>query len=480
MESHPTPQLWRQESGKRLSHCFAQKRTLSTLGTSSTRKVLVEKMRKSGYGPSDSLRFCKIPANITSITPDSIADPRLGRGKIGEVQVNCRFLHEKSKWGRLEHKNGTVSAGIIHMEITFRNLHKCVLESANIRVSLEGEHHILEKYRKIAHKITGLKRMASPVEVKQVGPVSLVGTPFGVSSKSLLAFDPTVEFGGVSGRVGAATLERESTKHTRWVFEGSASPGKQSGGATVNTVEWTLDENVPEGQPSHGNCFRTAFVFTNDGQPFILKVEVEGSLRKVHHQATETVKRVLKIGGSRRDAVTTLICGFENEKDRLNKFANRVVDDMNRANGALDYHRRRDGQSHDPEPPDVYERDKGEKGVQQEVDANYAEDKDEEIGVIKPKTRLELAKMMAQSNTAHIHGEGTTSNGKVKQPAVEAVVEPLAKGGRRSDEEIKQAAVETVGEPLTREEAETVALVQILLLLWQEVLGRIQKLLALG
>jgi hypothetical protein len=90
---------------------------------------------KPKYSPSDVHRFSNISADPTIITPDGAADPRLGNGKIGKVEVQCRFLHEESKWGRLENKDGTAfSAGIIHMEILFKNLHECALESAVIRV----------------------------------------------------------------------------------------------------------------------------------------------------------------------------------------------------------------------------------------------------------------------------------------------------------------------------------------------------------
>ena len=306
-------------------------------------------MKKSRFGRSDLTRYSKIPADITEISPTSLSNAHLGHSQIGKVSVECRFLHEHTKWGQLQYEHGSLSAGIIHMEIFFTNLHDCVLESATIRVVLDGDNDVLQRYQ----KMMGQKQMKkNKVEVRQLGPVSITGTPFGVASRSFFAIAPQAEFGGMGGSVGEAAWEKEFKRETRWVFEGSACRHKSVGGRSgpANSVTWALKENVTEGQPSHGNRFRTAFVFANDGRPFFIRVEIDGALSKTRHQMKEEMKKVFSRYriGSEGDALTTLIRGFKDEKKRLNGYADELEEQMDRLNGAVDYNKRADRNGHPP------------------------------------------------------------------------------------------------------------------------------------
>jgi len=411
---------------------------------------------KSKYSPSDVNRFSNIPADATIVTPDGVADPCLGDGKIGKVEVQCRFLHEESKWGRLENKDGTaVSAGIIHMEILFKNLHECALESAVIRVVLDGEHQLLQSYRKILGQEEkgekgDFKKNKNAVEVREVGPRSIAGTPFGVVRKSVFSVNPAVEFEGLSFSAIEASKEQEWTQITRWVFEGGAWAHKSSRSDTVNSVEWSLSENIPERQPSHGNRFRTAFVFANDGRPFILKVEVGGFLSKFRDRAKEKLKRGLKFGSSSsKISPTTLIRGFEKETQRLNKLAARLNEDMNKLNGAVDYNRRADGQAHDPGPVDKA-------GLRHDEEDGEGD----RIGVKEPMDFVGMATFVAESGKEYGRdkGQGSTSN-----------LKPASGGIQATQPQTKLVQGE-----------EARALPHLLFQIWRQLLGRIQQLLMLG
>jgi len=350
---------------------------------------------RSKYSRSDFSRLCKIPADIPDITPTSLRNTHFGSRQMGKVAVECRFLHEQSKWGRLEYKKGTLSAGIIHMEIFFKNLHDCVLDSAVIRVILDGEHALLKRY----HKVVDQKEMKNPVEVKQLGPVSIVGTPFGVSSRTTFSVSPYIEAAGFGFSALEASKEKEQVRETRWVFEGSACPHKSRDG-TVNSVEWALKENAAEGQPSHGNHFRTAFVFANDGKPFFVRVEIEGTLSKTRHRVKEKVKGVLYRFGSQKESPTTLIRGFEDETQRLNKLAERLDEDMNKVNGAVNYNQRPDERADGSNLSAAHDVDEGLRDGQDH-------DGSEKLPrAVEPKTFADMVKLHSQPDKGYSHSDG--------------------------------------------------------------------------
>jgi len=422
---------------------------------------LRKQTQRAKYGPSDASRFCNIPADLPHITPDGKTNPRLGQGKIGKAEVQCRFLHEDSRWGRLKQKDGTgVCAGIIHMEILFKNLHECVLESATVRVVLDGEHHTLKS--------------KNAVEVRQVGPQSIAGTPFGIVRRRGFAFKPTAEVGGMmSFSAAEAYREKEWTQFTRWVFEGGSwATGKSS---TVNSAEWALLENPSEGQPSHGNCFRTAFLFVNDGQPFLLRVEVEGSLSKLRHKTKEKLKRVAyKFGSSPANPPpNTVIRGFASQTEFLDEYAARLDNDLNKLNGAIDFNHRPNGQHRDASP--AYEADVDDKEHRHHV--SWKEDAGEKR-VDRPTEReveaeyAEAFRIMAGSSNAHGHKGNANGSacdkdcdkdenevGDIPNPHGTKVIQPQAKSMQQDESKI---------------------LLRLFLEIWRELLVRIQQLLVLN
>ncbi|KAK1753840.1 hypothetical protein QBC47DRAFT_385053 [Echria macrotheca] len=422
------------------------------------------KTRPNAYSPSDLALYDNIPATLplptTQVTPSTLTSPSLGGAALSDkVSIECRFLHDVSRWGKLIYKSGNLCAGILHMEISFRGLAGRALKSATVRVILDGENEILERYR----KVVGVRSKPGEggVEIREIGPVSIVGTPYGIASKAHFAVNPQVDVAEMANFSAIeASVEKEWKKHYRWVFEGSAAPHKPSRSGTVNRVEWSLLENTKEGQPSHGNRFRTAFVFANDGQPFIMRLEVEGTLRGRHR-----VKAALKFGGEARSRgkeamqPTTLIRGFEGERDRLNGLARRLNLEMNRANNAVDYNRRKDGRGGDVDvEEDESGQDEEETLVDEEASSKPAEkDPEEGTETVEPTSFVELARLIAESGAKFEDGEG-------KKPS----------------KDIKAEDIPLADPPAMKTEEETVLLLRALVQIWRELLGRIQKLLVLG
>jgi hypothetical protein len=128
----------------------------------------------------------------------------------------------------LQYKHGSLSAGIIDVEMFFINVHGCVLESATIPVVLDGNNELLQRYKKKVGQEGAERRNA--VEMRQLVPVSITGTPFGITSRSLFSIAPHAEFSGFGGGLGEVLWEKELRRETRWVFEGSAYRYKLTGG----------------------------------------------------------------------------------------------------------------------------------------------------------------------------------------------------------------------------------------------------------
>lgn len=75
-----------------------------------TRPILMRKEGR-GYGRCDYERF----DNVTT------SHVNAGRGKIGEVEVDCRFFFTKSRWGYLGSDYGSTKTpgGIIYLDLDF-------------------------------------------------------------------------------------------------------------------------------------------------------------------------------------------------------------------------------------------------------------------------------------------------------------------------------------------------------------------------
>ncbi|KAK3298908.1 uncharacterized protein B0H64DRAFT_386586 [Chaetomium fimeti] len=248
----------------------------------STRPALLSKVRGK-YGRHDYKRF------------DNIASThmRAGRGSIGKVEIDCRFMFTKSRWGVIgESKN---PGGIVYLDLDFSQPADCKLQSATITVTLtedDGEED------RIQH------RSACPVQfTDHYGPKCIRGPESLVQTRKIQNRTPEVQlFGYGAGGLG---VDKEKVVQTsgRWDFSGGIDSTK--GSIWYNRLRWTLTENSLEWQPKHNNLFHTAFALEHNATRFYMTVHVSGKLAKL----SDKIKSKLKFGekGGKDQEIVTKI-----------------------------------------------------------------------------------------------------------------------------------------------------------------------------
>ncbi|KAE8444967.1 hypothetical protein EG329_014095 [Mollisiaceae sp. DMI_Dod_QoI] len=243
------------------------------------------------YGRYDFERFDHLSSSHASI----------GHGTFDKVNVDCRFLFKKSRWGVLgEHKN---PAGIIYLDLTFNQPKGSQLHSATISITLDDEDKALREFSGDYYR-TGPR---CPVQMTDCyGPKGFAGPERTVQTKKSLHLTPRAEFLGYG--VGGMGVDRESTftSSSRWKFSGTLLPGKGSNWA-YKTLKWDLSENDLEAQSTHSNQVHTAFTFEHSGQPFLMRVEIKGKLKKFHGRVKDKLMKFPSHANKEDDSVATLI-----------------------------------------------------------------------------------------------------------------------------------------------------------------------------
>lgn len=297
------------------------------MGESTTPAELFRAQWNRQFGRYDFQRFSDLPINDTS----------MGHKLIDKVRVDCSFLFHESKFGVLRIGGRTWPAGIIRMDINFNQPRGCKITWATVQVSLDGEHQALQPYRD--NSINDPRHLVS---ITHLGPSELVGDPLTIAETRAVHVAPTVSFPG--GEVSGLGLDGErSYEHiTRWKFSGHRKTRDDKGDMQLiyNTLQWQLVENDLEKQSSHGNTFRTAFAFANNGQPFLMRVEIQGRIHGVGHRFKSKVKGAFKFGSrahQEQTISTTLVRGFKGQLQALNELAERLDEDMMKKNQGVRY-----------------------------------------------------------------------------------------------------------------------------------------------
>ncbi|KAJ4290167.1 hypothetical protein N0V88_006676 [Collariella sp. IMI 366227] len=246
-----------------------------------TNPVLLAKVR-SKYAPCDYQRF----DNMTS-TP-----MRCGRGSIGKVQVDCRFMFTQSRWGVIGRSRNP--GGIIFLDLDFHQPADCKLESATVIVTLaDNENSVAPK---------DSRQSLCPIRFTDYyGPRSIRGEESVVQTKKVKNGTPEVQLFGYG--LGGFGLNKEKAILTknRWDFSGHIDG--TNGCAWYNSLRWELKENSLEWQPTHSNVFHTAFAMEHNAEKFYMTVQVSGKLARL----SERVKHRLRYGGkgSRDEEIIT-------------------------------------------------------------------------------------------------------------------------------------------------------------------------------
>lgn len=135
---------------------------------------------------------------------------------------------------------------------------------------------------------------------------------------------PEVEFGSIAGAGGIGQVStRKTVRDHWWKFEGhrkTSNKTKKTGAYKV--VQWQITENELQAQALHSNTFHTAFSFGHDGQPFFMRVEVSGKLKRKTsdwgHRFERAVKS-LKFPLSLQSSRSTTILIYFNRLDMFEK-----------------------------------------------------------------------------------------------------------------------------------------------------------------
>ncbi|RMJ15859.1 hypothetical protein CDV36_004447 [Fusarium kuroshium] len=244
---------------------------------------------------------------------------------IGSMTVDCQFLFEKSQWGVLGLGNKRFPAGIIYMNLNFGPPRGCRVKSATVTVTLDEYDECLNLYKSQACR--GYQKSTCPVQMTDwYGPKQLVGEERCTEFKQTMSVAPEVHvFGGGAGGIGMNS-ERVFKSSSRWSFNGQLLPGKPAG--TYKTLKWVLTPNELERQSFRNSCVHTAFSFHHAGQPFLMKVEIEGKLTRWNERIGSKLK--FKPTKNNRDGQATTLIDFR-EPEKFQKRLDELARSLPRA-----------------------------------------------------------------------------------------------------------------------------------------------------
>lgn len=240
----------------------------------------------------------------------------VGHKSLGKLTIDCEFLFKKSQWGVLGDQK--YPAGIIYMNLNFGPPQGCRVKRATVTITLDEVDPILEPMK--AGRSTHPSGCPAQITV-WYGPKDLGGQMRTTDVTSTRKLVPEVNvLGNGGGGLGYET--KKAFKHqARWSFNGQLVPGQ--GTWIYKTLKWDLAENELDKQSFRSSTVRTGFAFEHSGQPFLMKVDIDGKLESWN----ERTKSKFRFGDGRdkQNRVVTLL-DFED----YGKYKKRL-DDMARS-----------------------------------------------------------------------------------------------------------------------------------------------------
>ncbi|KAJ4290165.1 hypothetical protein N0V88_006674 [Collariella sp. IMI 366227] len=120
-----------------------------------------------------------------------------------------------------------------------------------------------------------------------------------MQTKKIKNFTPEVQVMGYGA--GGLGVKKEKTVRTagRWQFSGHMS---SDDGKWHDKLQWVLEENSLDFQPTHGSIFHTAFAMEHNARRFFMTVHVSGQLAKT----SDKVKKWFKFGTKDQGIVTSI------------------------------------------------------------------------------------------------------------------------------------------------------------------------------
>lgn len=242
---------------------------------------------------------------------DNMANVSLCSQEIGPIHIDCRFRHSKTQLGILGAAENR--AGILYVDLTFTQPKGCRLTNAVVWISLEDtaepeRSKIMPRTKRTdLHKTKSESGNSGPADFRIVeprannsrflqfthdfGPRQLEGQPTEVTTKKRYHFTPEINVLGNGGGGLGYDREHEIKQTSCWMFTGNILPGSRfpanaqfdngTRGMVYRTLKWELSEDDLQPQSTHSNVIQTAFTFEHDNDPFFIRVEIQGKLRRV-------------------------------------------------------------------------------------------------------------------------------------------------------------------------------------------------------
>ncbi|KAK4176618.1 hypothetical protein QBC36DRAFT_328904 [Triangularia setosa] len=210
----------------------------------------------------------------------------VGTASIGKVDIDCRYRWKRAQWGILGHGTSERPAGIVYMDIAFKQPPGYWLKHATVFVTLSRDTSVTTHTGgRRSRKTPPRHPLDSDYAVQiteQFGPKYLTGTKTVQSEVNSKSAIPTVaamgfEFGGI-GHQSMTAKDRVG----RWVFKGTVARPKMLD--DYCTLEWELIGNELDPSEAHKPEYNTAFAFEHSARPIIMRVDVEGKLQSKSRQ----------------------------------------------------------------------------------------------------------------------------------------------------------------------------------------------------
>ncbi|KAJ4324679.1 hypothetical protein N0V84_003804 [Fusarium piperis] len=229
----------------------------------------------------------------------------VGTETIGKMTVDCKFLFKQSHWGVM---GEGLPAGIIYMDLIFGPPQGCRVKSVTATVTLDEDDGCLNTY-KAQNGITDHESDHQGVRMGPwFGPDHLVGPENITEVEKTKNFHPEVHFMGSGAKIFDTSSSRSSKASSRWSFNGQLLPDKEP--RAYKTLQWHITGSELKSPSFPRNCVHTAFSFQHSGQPFLMKVMIEGKLAKWNQRAKEKLN--LKFGSSKdREGQTATLIHFK-------------------------------------------------------------------------------------------------------------------------------------------------------------------------
>ncbi|KAH8878804.1 hypothetical protein GQ53DRAFT_602112, partial [Thozetella sp. PMI_491] len=265
------------------------------------------------YGRYDFHRFDHVSSEHFSV----------GGKSVGKVDVDCKLLFKRSRWGVL---GGRRPAGIIYMDLDFHQPEGYRLAWATVQVALDDDdRESLRSYGQAppAEPEDSTFETYFPVQITPwFGPQHIVGHESILHKAETVSLLPHIEAAGIGLGGMGKKFHTSSDIPFRWKFTGHlVRPDEKATSGQYKTLEWQLKENDLD--PGLNSRVHTAFAYEYGNQPFLMKVKVRGGLRQLHHRFKHNVKS-LRFGprpNQDADSSITLINAYHGRRLPLDALA---------------------------------------------------------------------------------------------------------------------------------------------------------------